>query len=381
MQLPNKLLTILEPFMSLIDNIIRPEVRALSAYHVPDSEGFVKLDAMENPYALPPGLRDELGKRLADVALNRYPVPSYSALKAALCAKMGVPAGYDVVLGNGSDELITMLSVACAKPGAKVLAPVPGFVMYAMSARFAGMEFVGVPLKADFTLDLPAMLEAIATHRPAITYLAYPNNPTGNLYDEAAIVDIIRAVGDTGLVVVDEAYQPFAQASFMPRLPEFANLIVMRTVSKLGLAGIRLGYMSAAPELLVEFDKVRPPYNINVLTQAVAEFVLQHVDVFDAQAAALRTQREQLRAELAVLPGAQVFPSAANFLLLRIQANGKTADDVFANLLERKVLVKNVGKMHILLANCLRVNVSTPEENALLVAALQASLASLASLP
>jgi histidinol-phosphate aminotransferase len=246
--------------------------------------------------------------------------------------------------------------------------------MYAMSARFAGMEFVGVPLQADFTLDLPAMLKAIATHRPAITYLAYPNNPTGNLYDEAAMVEIIRAVGDSGVVVVDEAYQPFAQASFMPRLPEFANLIVMRTVSKLGLAGIRLGYMSAAPELLVEFDKVRPPYNINVLTQAAAEFVLQHVDVLDAQAAALRSQREQLRAELATLPGIQMFPSAANFLLLRVQANGKTADDVFANLLERKVLVKNVGKMHTLLTNCLRVNVSTPEENALLVAALRASL-------
>jgi histidinol-phosphate aminotransferase len=360
--------------MSLIDNIIRPEVRALSAYHVPDSAGFVKLDAMENPYTLPQQLRDQLGQRLADVALNRYPVPSYAALKKDLCAKMGVPAGYDVVLGNGSDELISMLSVACAKPGAKVLAPLPGFVMYAMSARFAGMEFVGVPLQADFTLDLPAMLKAIATHRPAITYLAYPNNPTGNLYDEAAMVEIIRAVGDTGIVVVDEAYQPFAQASFMSRLPEFANLIVMRTVSKLGLAGIRLGYMSAAPELLIEFDKVRPPYNINVLTQAAAEFVLQHVDVLDAQAAALRSQREQLRAELATLPGIQMFPSAANFLLLRVQANGKTADDVFANLLERKVLVKNVGKMHTLLTNCLRVNVSTPEENALLVAALRASL-------
>jgi histidinol-phosphate aminotransferase len=362
--------------MSLIENIIRPEIRALSAYHVPDSAGFVKLDAMENPYTLPAQLRDELGKRLADVAMNRYPVPSYIALKAAICANLGVPAGFDVVLGNGSDELIAILSIACAKPGAKVLAPVPGFVMYAMSARFAGMEFVGVPLKDDFTLDQDAMLAAIAQQRPAITYLAYPNNPTGTLFDTEQIVEIIRAVGDTGVVVLDEAYQPFAQASFMSRLPEFDNLIVMRTVSKLGLAGIRLGYMAASAALLTEFDKVRPPYNINVLTQAAAEFALNHLPILDAQATALRAERERMTAVLFAIPGVSVFPSAANFLLLRVQSKGKSAEEVFANLLERKVLIKNVGKMHILLENCLRVTVSTPEENALFIDALNMALLS-----
>jgi histidinol-phosphate aminotransferase len=362
--------------MSLIENIIRPEIRALSAYHVPDSAGFVKLDAMENPYTLPAELRVELGKRLADVAMNRYPVPSYTGLKAAICSKLGVPAGFDVVLGNGSDELIAMLSTACAKPGAKVLAPVPGFVMYAMSARFAGLEFIGVPLKADFTLDQKAMLAAIAQQRPAITYLAYPNNPTGTLFDSDQVVEIIRAVGDSGVVVLDEAYQPFAQVSFMRRLPEFDNLIVIRTVSKLGLAGIRLGYMAANPALLAEFDKVRPPYNINVLTQAAAEFALDHVAILDAQAAALRAERSRMAATLAAMPGVLVFPSAANFLLLRVQSKNKSADDVFANLLERKVLVKNVGKMHTLLENCLRVTVSTPEENALFIDALNAALLS-----
>ena len=364
--------------MSLIETVVRPEIRALSAYHVPDSTGLVKLDAMENPYTLPLELRTQLGQRLADVALNRYPVPSYTALKAAICAKLGVPRGYDVVLGNGSDELIAMLSTMCAKPGAKVLAPVPGFVMYAMSARFAGMEFIGVPLKADLTLDLDAMLAAIAQHRPAITYLAYPNNPTGTLFEAAQIEAIIRAVGDTGLVVIDEAYQPFAQVSFMDRLPEFANLLVMRTVSKLGLAGIRLGYMSGSAELLNECDKVRPPYNVNVLTQACAEFVLEHLDVLDHQAAALRSERSKLSAALSALPGVHVYPSAANFLLVRLLPGGKndgnSGEAIFANLLARKVLVKNVGKMHALLENCLRVNVSTPEENALLIDALSAAL-------
>lgn len=361
--------------MSLIENIIRPDVRALAAYHVPDSSGFVKLDAMENPYPLPQPLRAELGRRLADVALNRYPVPSYSMLKNRICARFGVPAGYDVVLGNGSDELIAMLSIACAKPGAKVLAPVPGFVMYAMSAQLAGLEFVGVPLRADFTLDLDAMLAAIAEHQPAITYLAYPNNPTGNLFDADAMEQIIRAVGDTGIVVSDEAYQPFAPSSFMPRLPEFDNLVVLRTVSKLGLAGVRLGYMSASHALLAEFEKVRPPYNINVLTQAAAEFVLEHTDVLDAQADMLCRERSVLAAAMAAMPGVEVFRSAANFLLIRVQSGDNNADKVFAKLLARKVLIKNVGKMHPLLKNCLRVTVSTPEENTLFLDALKASLA------
>ncbi len=362
--------------MSLIENIIRPEVRALSAYHVQDADGFLKLDAMENPYQLSAELRAELGARLAEVAMNRYPVPSYTRLKAGLCARFGVPAGFDVVLGNGSDELIAMVSVACARPGAKVLAPLPGFVMYAMSARFAGMEFVGVPLQADLTLDLPAMLAAIDLHRPAITYLAYPNNPTGTLFDADDIVAILHAVGDSGVVIVDEAYQPFAPTSFMPRLAEFDNLLVMRTVSKLGLAGIRLGYMSGSAALLAEFDKVRPPYNINVLTQAAAEFVLEHTDILAAQATILREQRTVLSAALAALPGVEVFPSAANFLLIRIRGNGKNGDTVFADLLARKVLIKNVGKMHSLLEDCLRITVSTPEENAAFLAAFTASLSS-----
>lgn len=362
--------------MSLIENIIRPEVRALAAYHVPDASGFVKLDAMENPYTLPEGLRAELAHRLADVAMNRYPVPSYAVLKEKICEKLGVPSGYDVVLGNGSDELITIVSVACAKPGTKVLAPTPGFVMYAMSAKFAGMEFVGVPLNPDFSLDKAAMLAAITEHKPAITYLAYPNNPTGNLYDAADMEEIIRAVGDTGVVIVDEAYQPFAQATFMPRLRDYENLVVMRTVSKLGLAGIRLGYMSASKALLGEFDKVRPPYNVNVLTQAAAEFALDHVAVLDAQAATLREERTRLIAELAALPGVEVFPSAANFLLIRVKTQKIHADGVFSALLDRKVLIKNVGKMHPLLENCLRVTVSTPEENRLFLDALKASLAS-----
>ena len=362
--------------MSRLLNVVRDDVRALAAYHVPDATGLVKLDAMENPYTLPPDLQRLLGDRLAEVALNRYPVPSYSALKAAIREHAEVPPGFDVMLGNGSDELIAMLSTACAKPGAKVLAPVPGFVMYAMSAQLAGMQFIGVPLRADFSLDLDAMLAVIRKERPAITYLAYPNNPTGNLFKLDDLLEIIHAVGDTGLVVVDEAYQPFAGTSFLPRLPEFSNVVLMRTVSKLGLAGIRLGYLSAASELLTEFDKVRPPYNVNVLTEAAAIFMFEHAATLDAQAAALCTERARMVEQLAALPGVVCFPSAANFLLIRIERPGLSGTDVFERLLARQVLVKNVGKMHSLLENCLRITVSTPQENAMLLSALQSSLMS-----
>lgn len=363
--------------MPLIDTIIRADVRALAAYHVPDATGFLKLDAMENPYVLPLAMRQELGQRLAEVALNRYPVPSYISLKAKICEQLDVAKGFNVVLGNGSDELIAMLSTACAMPGAKVLAPVPAFVMYALSAKLAGLEFVGVPLLADFSLDLPAMLAAIVLHRPAITYLAYPNNPTGALFDADAMVAIIEAVGNTGVVVVDEAYQPFAQASFMPYLARFDNLIVMRTVSKLGLAGIRLGYMAGNAALLAEFEKVRPPYNVNVLTQCAAEYVLDHTAVLDQQAASIRAERDRVWVALSAFANLEVFHSDANFILVRIKSVSHRADDVFANLLAHKILVKNVSKMHPLLHDCLRITISTPEENAQFLAALPLALSAM----
>lgn len=354
--------------MTTPQDILRPDVLAMTSYPVPDAAGFVKLDAMENPFPLPADLAARLGEHLAAVALNRYPAPRPEALIAKLKAVMRVPAECDVLLGNGSDEIISMITVACAKPGAKILAPVPGFVMYAMSAKFAQVEFVDVPLAADFTLDTEAMLAAIAAHRPAVTWLAYPNNPTGTLFDDAAVERIVAAARDVrGLVVIDEAYQPFAQKSWLPRAGEFDNVVVMRTMSKLGLAGIRLGYLAGRPSWLNEFDKVRPPYNVNVLTQAAANFLLDHVDVLDAQAAQLRAGRAALAAEVAKLPGAEVFESAGNFLLVRVP----DAAAVFDTLLTARVLIENVSKMHPLLANCVRLTVGTSDENAQLLAALK----------
>jgi histidinol-phosphate aminotransferase len=361
----------MDKLKTLVEQWVRPEIRAISAYHVPNPGTMIKLDAMENPYRWPAAIVDEWLTLLRDVELNRYPDPGARKLKAHLREAMGVPEGMELLLGNGSDELIQMMAMAVAAPGRSVLAPEPGFVMYQMIATFCALEYVGVPLAADFSLDLPAMLAAIEQHQPAIIFLAYPNNPTGNLFDAKAIEAILNKA--EGLVVLDEAYHAFAEQSFMGRLGEFPNLVVMRTVSKLGLAGLRLGLLAGPREWLDEFDKVRLPYNINVLTQASGEFALSHRAIFDEQTARLRRDRELLAGELASIDGLTVYPSRANFILFRVPT-GK-GDLVFEGLKERKVLIKNLNRSGGPLKDCLRVTVGTPEENNIFLAALRATLA------
>lgn len=350
---------------------IRADVQSMHAYAVQDARGLIKLDAMENPFSLPPALQSALGQRLGALALNRYPGARGADLQRALAAHAGMPEGFALMLGNGSDELISLLAMACDLPGAAILAPVPGFVMYAMSAQLQGLRFVGVPLTADFELDEAAMLEALARERPAIVYLAYPNNPTANLWDDAAIEKIIEAQGaQGGLVVIDEAYQPFAGRSWIDRIARHGHVLLMRTLSKFGLAGVRLGYLIGPRALIAEIDKVRPPYNISVLNCECALFALEHAEVFAGQAAEIRAQRQRIFEALARLPAVKSWPSDANMILVRVPDAGKT----FEGMKARGVLVKNVSKMHSLLANCLRLTVGTIDENAQMLAALEASL-------
>jgi len=350
---------------------IRQDVQSMHAYAIQDSVGMVKLDAMENPFSLPLELQQALGERLGMLALNRYPDGRVNDLRAALAAYAGMPEGCDIMLGNGSDELISLLAMACDVPGASILAPVPGFVMYAMSAQLQGLAFHGVPLTANFELDEAAMLLAIAEHKPSIVYLAYPNNPTGNLWDDGIIEKIIEAQGaQGGLVVMDEAYQPFACKSYIDRLARHSHVLLMRTLSKFGLAGVRLGYMMGPKALVAEIDKVRPPYNISVLNYECALFALEHAEVFAQQARLLREERARLLRELATLPGVTPFPSEANMILVRVPDAAKA----FEGLKARKVLVKNISKMHPLLGHCLRLTVGTPDENTLMLAALKESL-------
>lgn len=350
------------------EDIIRGEILALKAYHVADASGLVKLDAMENPYRLPEPLRGELGAVAGAAEINRYPDPGAQRLKARLRTVLRVPAAADLLLGNGSDEIIQMLAMAVAKPGAVMLGVEPAFVMFRMIATFCGLRFASVPLKSDFSLDTEAMLAAIESERPALVFIAYPNNPTGNLFDAAAIERIIAAA--PGIVVVDEAYHAFAQQTFMDRLERFPNLLVMRTLSKSGLAGLRLGMLAGAPAWLRHIDKVRLPYNVNVLTQLAAEKVLQHDALLEEQAAALRAGRECMQADLKSVPGITAFPSAANFILFRVSR----AAAVFEKLKQRGVLIKNLDGSHPALADCLRVTVGTPEENEQFIAALRAAV-------
>jgi histidinol-phosphate aminotransferase len=358
---------------------IRPDVQAMHAYAIQDSVGMVKLDAMENPHRLPAHLQAELGRRLGALALNRYPDGRVNDLRHALADYAGMPEGFEIMLGNGSDELISLLSLACNVPGGSVLAPVPGFVMYAMSAQLQGLAFVGVPLTADFELDEAAMLAAIAEHKPSIVYLAYPNNPTANLWDDAVIEKIITAVGEQGgLVVMDEAYQPFSSKSYLDRISRHGHVLLMRTLSKFGLAGVRLGYMMGPKALIAEIDKVRPPYNISVLNYECALFALEHQEVFATQAADLVLQRGRLLKALRAMQGLTVWNSDANMILVRINAKQAAEADaaglVFQRLKASGVLVKNISKMHPLLANCLRLTVGTADENTQLLATLQKAL-------
>jgi histidinol-phosphate aminotransferase len=348
--------------------VIRQDIQSMHGYAVQPSAGLVKLDTMENPFRLPPALRDELGRRLAEVALNRYPAERGEVLRAELARHAGMPDGCDIMLGNGSDELISLLSLACDVPGSTVLAPLPGFVMYQMSATLQGLKFVGVPLTAEFELDRPAMLAAVREHQPAIVYLAYPNNPTANLWSDDAIDAIIEAA--PGLVVMDEAYQPFAARDSMARLERHPHVLLMRTMSKFGLAGVRIGYLIGRRELIAELDKLRPPFNVSVLNCEAALFALEHADEYGRQAATIRAERDRLLQVLGSLPGVRPFPSEANMILARVPDSKK----VFEGMRARGVLVKNVASLHPLLHDCVRLTIGTPEENVKMIDALKASL-------
>ena len=355
------------PFVSP-QSLLRKAVIDLHAYHVPASKGLVKLDAMENPYSLPQSLQDEIAHLVANAAFNRYPDAAAQGLKEKIRAVTDLPLGMDVLLGNGSDEIIQLLALAVAKPGATLMSVEPSFVMYKMIAAFSGMNYVAVPLAENFTLDLSSMLAAMQRHQPALIFLAYPNNPSGNLFETDALLQIIEAA--PGIVVIDEAYYAFAAASFLPMLARYPNLLVMRTYSKLGMAGLRLGYLAGSKEWLEQLEKLRLPYNVGVLTQLVAEKLLQHHAVLIQQADQIKQDRERLYQRLLSIDGIRAYPSAANFILFRVQH----ADKIFDGLKQRGVLIKNLSGAHSALEGCLRVTVGTPEENEMFIRALQESI-------
>jgi histidinol-phosphate aminotransferase len=352
-----------------------PEVlRGTAAYHVPRPPRVIaKLDANELPYALPAELCAELGRALAEVPLERYPDASARRLRQVLVRQLSATAsgvaitGDQLVFGNGSDELIAMLCSAFAAPRgshrAAVLYPAPTFVYYRLSAIARGLEPIEVPLTAAFELDEAALRRAVAEHRPSVVFLALPNNPTGTLWRIGFAAELAAEFRDV-VVVSDEAYIAYSGATSLPVLPDHPNLVVMRTLSKLGMAGLRVGFTISSPAIAAVLEKLRPPYNLSALDQRAAEFLLEHATAWcAARAADVVAERTRLAAALAAR-GLEVFPSCANLLLVRTPA----ATALWQRLADAGVLVRlfDAGP----LAGCLRITVGTPADNAALLAAL-----------
>jgi histidinol-phosphate aminotransferase len=350
-----------------IKKIIKPVVLNAKAYHVPDSSGLIKLDAMENPYVWSDEVKESWSTYMQQAELNRYPDASTSELREKLSAMLDLPVDTAVMFGNGSDELIQIIMLALNKTSNVIMAPEPGFVMYRLLSSLLELDYVGVPLNDDFSLNLPVMLESIKEKQPAVIFIAWPNNPTGNLFDQESVETIIKAA--PGLVVIDEAYHVFAQKSMMACVQKYPNVLLMRTLSKLGLAGLRLGILIGASEWISELEKLRLPYNIGTLNQLSANFIIQNINLLEQQAGQIRNDRTDVFNALIQINGIHAWSSEANFILF--QVTEKNAEYVHSELLKHKILIKNLHGVHPLLDSCLRVTVGTKKENEIFLLRLQ----------
>ena len=352
-----------------IKQLLTPVVQGMQSYHVPDASGFIKLDAMENPYTWDDSLKQQWLDVIRSAEINRYPNPAADELRAKISEVMDVPQGLEIMLGNGSDEIIQILTMAMATDDASMLSVEPSFVMYKVIADTVGMDFHSVLLNDDYSLDTPAILAAVKEHQPSLLFFAVPNNPTGNCFSEADLRSIIEL--SEGLVIIDEAYIAFTDADMLQLAVDYDNVLIMRTLSKVGLAGLRLGMLIGKAAWIEQFNKIRLPYNINVLTQLTALFALEHYGMLLDQAELIKDQRSNLIAALADIEGVQAFESQANFVLIRIESDAKV---IFEKLKEQGVLVKCLSGAHPLLNNCLRITVSTVDENKQFISSLKATL-------
>jgi histidinol-phosphate aminotransferase len=359
--------------MPIRQELIKPAVAQLRAYDPHKRPGEVKLDANEHPFALPPVVQEAVLRALTAVPVNRYPDPEAESLRHTLAKLLDVAPDM-LLLGNGSDELVQMVLMACGAPGAGVLTPTPTFSMYRLGALMLDQRPVEVPLTANWHLDMPQMLAAIARERPRVTFLATPNNPTANCFDGAAVRQLIEAV--PGVIVIDEAYYEFSGQTVLPLLKSYPHLLVFRTLSKVGMAGLRVGILLGNPAVVQEINKVRLPYNLNAYSQVAAEVVLQHWAGMAPEFRLVIDERHRLRAGLERIPGVTVFPSQANFLLARVDAGGA---GVWEALGAEGILVRHFPGSPAL-HDCLRITVGTPSENERLLAALQTVVATMSPL-
>ena len=341
--------------MTFINKWLRADIQDIKAYHVPKSEHMIKLDAMESPFHAPKDLVKPYLTYLSEVALNRYPDAGAEDVQKTLRSLMNIPNELGVLLGNGSDELIQLMALACGTDDT-VLSVEPSFVMYEMIAKFSRLNYQGVLLDDNFEINLVGTLDEIKRTQPKLIFIAYPNNPTGNAFDRESILAIIKE--SEALVVVDEAYYAYSEGSFLHEVAHYPNLVLLRTISKMGFAGLRLGLLIGSQDTIRELDKLRLPYNINTLTQASANFLLKEKDHIIANANIIIDERQRLFDELTVMSGLKVFPSQANFLLIKVD----DAKLLFEFLKANGILVKSFA-MNPQLSNCIRVTVGNSSEN------------------
>ncbi len=351
-------------------NLIHRQILELSAYQTVPFSGPVKLDAMESPYGISSTLQSEWQAVLGQVDVNRYPDPGAVELKERLSQVFSIPTGYRLTLGNGSDELLQLIQLTVGGHGRTIMAPQPSFSMYEIIAQYTRAKFVGVDLNDSFQLSKDKWLDSVQTHTPSCVFFAYPNNPTGNFFDPELIEQTAQMI--EGIVVADEAYFAYSGRSLLPLLEQHDNIVVVRTLSKSGLAGLRLGYMISHPRWAENFEKLRMPYNVGVLNQAGAVFALDHWGEVCRTIQFVLDERQRVREELECLTGLEIYDSETNFIVLKTL--NKSADEVFDDMKQRGILIRKLNSMHPMLDNFLRISVGLPHENDAMINALRESL-------
>ncbi|HYN03859.1 MAG TPA: histidinol-phosphate transaminase [Vicinamibacteria bacterium] len=362
---------------------VKPSVRALAAYTLALREAPVKINQNENPWDLPEAVKRRVLERALARPWSRYPDFDPKELLEALARFSGWRAD-GILAGNGSNEAIEALLLVTVSPGTKVVIPEPTFTLYALMTTILGGEPTpsrgalkvtrasGSPgtHAPSFVYDVEALLESLKESQASVTIVCSPNNPTGTSLAPADVERLCRA--SDSLVVVDEAYHEFSGETVVPLLERNPNLVVLRTFSKaMALAGLRVGYLLASPELVREINKARLPYNVNFFSQMAAIAAIEEKDVLATSVRRLVAERERLLARLADVPGVRAFPSHANFFLLECLSADPKA--VFASMLRRGVLVRDVTS-YPMLSRCLRVSVGTEAENDAFLHALGTAL-------
>ncbi|MDB4597742.1 histidinol-phosphate transaminase [Candidatus Pseudothioglobus singularis] len=349
--------------MTFIEQWLRSDIKNIDAYHVPVSKDMIKLDAMESPFGVPEDLKVEFLKCIEQSEVNRYPEADPSPLKDTLRSLMDIPDEFGILLGNGSDELIQLLALACSKDDL-IMSFEPSFVMYELVSKYVNLEYFGVQLDSNFDINLNDALLIIEREKPKIIFIAYPNNPTGNCFDYDAIIEIIKSTNS--MVILDEAYYAYSDKSFLSEISNFPNLLVLRTISKIGFAGLRLGLLIGDQETIAQLNKLRLPYNINALTQTSANFLLQDKQRIINNAQIIIEERRRLAHELSLFSKFKVYPSQTNFILV----HSEDAHSLHTALKENGILIKGFPKGSKL-SDFIRISVSEPVENNILIDAIR----------